>query len=316
MAYEIIVAKFTPDEPDERIDAVLPDGVVGIGAKAFRFKGEVRSLRAPKSLIEVGDAAFDGCRNLVQVDFPGDVAMVGKRAFQHCTSLREITFAETLGCIDDAMFQGATSLSRIVAPGVTEINRYAFQRCASLVDVQFGALKTIGRRAFASCTELERIELPSTLKVIGEEAFSGCQALREVVIPESVEEIEPRAFRGCTSLDAASIPESIVQRFPESFTQEVAARAGVVLKTERTRLSAAFQEAHEADRAELMADGKHLCAEEDELRKQLAGLGMFARAEKDRIQARLDELEGQLAEVRDLIDALDNPTDEELLAML
>ena len=59
MAYEIIVAKFTPDEPDERIDAVLPDGVVGIGAKAFRFKGEVRSLRAPQSLIEVGDAAFD-----------------------------------------------------------------------------------------------------------------------------------------------------------------------------------------------------------------------------------------------------------------
>ena len=43
---------------------------------------------------------------------------------------------------------------------------------------------------------------------------------------------------------------------------------------------------------------------------------MFARAEKDRIQARLDELEGQLAEVCDLIDALDNPTDEELLAML
>ena len=56
--------------------------------------------------------------------------MVGKRAFQHCTSLREITFAETLGCIDDATFQGATSLSRIVAPGVTEINRYAFQRCS------------------------------------------------------------------------------------------------------------------------------------------------------------------------------------------
>ena len=53
MAYEIIVAKFTPDEPDERIDAVLPDGVVGVGAKAFRFKGEVRSLRAPQSLIEV-----------------------------------------------------------------------------------------------------------------------------------------------------------------------------------------------------------------------------------------------------------------------
>lgn len=47
MAYEIIVAKFTPDEPDERIDAVLPDGVVGIGAKAFRFKGEVRSLARP-----------------------------------------------------------------------------------------------------------------------------------------------------------------------------------------------------------------------------------------------------------------------------
>ncbi|WP_297153668.1 leucine-rich repeat domain-containing protein [uncultured Ellagibacter sp.] len=316
MAYEMIVAKFTPDEPDERVDVVLPDEVVGVGAKAFRFKGEVRSFRGSQNLIEVGDAAFDGCRNLAQVDFPGDLAMLGKRAFQHCTSLREVVFSESLGCIDDATFQGATALSRIVAPGVVEINRYAFQRCTSLVDVQFGALETIGRRAFAGCTELERIVLPDTVKVIGEEAFSGCQALREVVIPEGVEEIGPCAFRGCASLDAASIPDSVVQRFPESFTQEVAARAGVVLKTERTRLSAAFQDAHEVDRAELMADGKRLCAEEDELRKQLAGLGMFARAEKERLQERLDEVEGQLAEVRDLIDALDNPTDEELLAML
>ena len=122
--------------------------------------------------------------------------------------------------------------------------------------------------------------------------------------------------RECGGNLAAGVSRMHQSRFPESFTQEVAARAGVVLKTERTRLSAAFQEAHEADRAELMADGKRLCAEEDELRKQLAGLGMFARAEKERIQARLDEVEGQLAEVRDLIDALDNPTDEELLAML
>ena len=70
MAYEIIVAKFTPDEPDERIDAVLPDGVVGIGAKAFRFKGEVRSLRAPKASSRWGMplsmAAATSCRSTFQ----------------------------------------------------------------------------------------------------------------------------------------------------------------------------------------------------------------------------------------------------------
>ena len=74
MAYEIIVAKFTPDEPDEHIDAVLPDGVVGIGAKAFRFKGEVRSFARPQSLIEVGmplsTAAATSCRSTFQAMSP------------------------------------------------------------------------------------------------------------------------------------------------------------------------------------------------------------------------------------------------------
>lgn len=74
MAYEIIVAKFTPDEPDERIDVVLPDGVVGIGAKAFRFKGEVRSLRAPKASSKWGMplsmAAATSCRSTFQATSP------------------------------------------------------------------------------------------------------------------------------------------------------------------------------------------------------------------------------------------------------
>ena len=118
------------------------------------------------------------------------------------------------------------------------------------------------------------------------------------------------------NLDAALIPESVVKRFPEAFTQEVAASAGVVLKNERSRLSTAFQQEHEADREELMADGKRLVAEEDDLRKQIANLGVFARSEKERLQTRLSEVEGQLTEVRDLIDALDNPTDEDLLSML
>ena len=46
MAYEVLIEKFTPDEPDGRVDIVLPDEVVAIGEKAFRFTNEVRSICA------------------------------------------------------------------------------------------------------------------------------------------------------------------------------------------------------------------------------------------------------------------------------
>ena len=48
--------------------------------------------------------------------------------------------------------------------------------------------------AFANCSNLTEIILPTTLKTIGERAFYGCKGLTEIIIPESVNKIGTQIF--------------------------------------------------------------------------------------------------------------------------
>ena len=319
MAYLVTIDKFVPDEPGGRVDLELSSEVEAIGPAAFRFSNEVRSVHATDALHSIGDAAFDGCRNLAEAVFPGPVERLGKRAFQHCTSLRQAAFSETLAVVSDAAFQGCTSLASASLPGAVALERYAFQRCTDLREVAWGQVESIGRRAFANCTALGKAEFPASLRTIGEEAFSGCSALAEVSFEDdgaSIEEIGPRAFRGCTSLDPECVPAALVERFPEAFPQAIAAKCGIVVKEGRSRLEAEFARRHEVDREELLADGRELRERARTIREKLDGAGMFAHAEKSRLQAELDEVESQLAEVSELVEALDNPTDTDLLSCM
>ena len=319
VAYLVTIDKYVPDEPDSRVDLELSGEVEAIGPAAFRFSNEVRTVRATEVLHAIGDNAFDGCRNLVEASFPGQVERLGKRAFQHCTSLREISFSDALAIVEDAAFQGCTSLSSASFPGVVAVERYAFQRCTDLREVAWGRIESLGRRAFANCTALEKVEFPVSLRSIGEEAFSGCASLAEISFEDggaAIEEIGPRAFRGCASLDPACVPAALVERFPEAFPQAIAAKCGIVVKEGRSRLEAEFARRHEADREELLADGRAFRERARDIRERIDAAGVFAHAERSRLQAELDDVESQLAEVSELIEALDNPIDADLLSCM
>lgn len=67
----------------------------------------------------------------------------------------------------------------------------------------------LGRDAFASCNNLERVKLPNNLSVIPENAFIGCYSLTEIVIPDSVTEIGAFAFYMCENLTEINIPEGL-----------------------------------------------------------------------------------------------------------
>ena len=61
-------------------------------------------------------------------------------------------------------------------------------------------LTSVGSAWFKDCTELQGIELPSTLKTIEQQAFYNCQLLDDVVIPAEVTTIGNETFRKCASL--------------------------------------------------------------------------------------------------------------------
>lgn len=70
---------------------------------------------------------------------------------------------------------------------------------------------SMGREAFAQCSNLVSVRLSPTMRVISGGAFSGCSKLENVVIPPSVDTMISRAFR-YTGIRSITLPPNMVFR--------------------------------------------------------------------------------------------------------
>ncbi len=98
---------------------------------------------------------------------------------------------------------------------VVEIGSRAFAGCTSLTEISIpSTVETIDQSAFDGCTNLTKVtfEKGSTnstaLKTIGSQAFSYC-AFASIDIPESVTAIEHGAFNFNTALTSIEIPDGV-----------------------------------------------------------------------------------------------------------
>lgn len=87
---------------------------------------------------------------------------VGNNAFAGCTNLKQVVIdCESINSIGDGAFQG----------------------CTSLTDVDFGdQMTTIRPYAFADCTALTSVVIPTNIRYIGYGAFQGCSNLEDIYI--------------------------------------------------------------------------------------------------------------------------------------
>ncbi len=89
---------------------------------------------------------------------------------------------------------------------VKEIGDYAFAYCSAVSSVSIpSGIRTIGDMAFYSCSALSSVSIPSGVTTLGERAFSNCLALSSVSIPNSVTTIGDMAFSGCTALTTVTV---------------------------------------------------------------------------------------------------------------
>ena len=66
---------------------------------------------------------------------------------------------------------------------------------------------SIGEYAFADCSNLTSVIIPSSVTSIEDWAFNGCSGLTSIEIPSSVTNIGQSAFEFCSSLISIAIPK-------------------------------------------------------------------------------------------------------------
>lgn len=60
---------------------IIPDGVTGIGDRAFGDCSSLTSIDIPNSVTSIGDKAFIDCSSLTYIDIPNSVKSIGHGAF-------------------------------------------------------------------------------------------------------------------------------------------------------------------------------------------------------------------------------------------
>ena len=82
----------------------------------------IQEFRCPDDLVEIGDNAFYGCKNLERIHFNDKLTHIGDRAFQNCSALKEIYLPESLTSLDSYSyaFSNCESLRVLSLPATLE----------------------------------------------------------------------------------------------------------------------------------------------------------------------------------------------------
>ena len=91
-----------------------------------------------------------------------------------------------------------------------ELGHYAFAGCSGLTSLTLPSSVTwIGSYAFWGCSGLTSLTIPSSVTWIGDYAFDGCSGLTSLTIPSGVTKIRDNAFYGCSGLTSLTIPSGV-----------------------------------------------------------------------------------------------------------
>lgn len=232
-----------------RGELAVPSEVGGISVSAiadgaFRNEKYITSVVLPKSVVAIGESAFEGCSRLTAAKL-GKVERIGANAFAACVVLDGVDLGSVIS-LGDGAFERCYKLSSAKLPGsLEEFGDGVFSGCAALKDLsvekQCGILSysepfllsedgsevymclpslsgeaaipegvTVLRpRSFADCTALTSVTLPSALTEIGDGAFSNCYAMKCEQLPDSLTRIGAEAFDNCDAITSLALPDAL-----------------------------------------------------------------------------------------------------------
>lgn len=154
------------------------NALTGIGAQAFKGNIKLASLtigvgqklnKNYKTVLTIGERAFEDCEQLENLYFPGSVGEIGAKAFANCT-IKKISF----GVVTDTVY-------------IKNADKTAYIQKTTFVlqdkDMTAPALSKIGDGAFGDSTRMTQILLGcKTMPTLGSGAFASVADINLVIV--------------------------------------------------------------------------------------------------------------------------------------
>jgi predicted small secreted protein len=164
-------------------NVTLPVTLETISASSFFGCSYLETIVLPQNLKSIGNYAFSECGSLRTIALPNSVETIGYEAFARCQSLVEINIPTSLSSLADGTFKYCELLETITIPAnIRSIGEWCFNGCSLLKTIiVVSGLEEIERGAFAG-TQIEELELPSTVMSIASQVFEGASKLEKLTV--------------------------------------------------------------------------------------------------------------------------------------
>ncbi len=169
-------------------NVVIPEtidgkSVISIGDFAFQSKNSITSVNLPTTVTRLGINAFNECYNLNDINLE-NVKVYGMEALRF-NDLIEITLGNNITEMGSGVFAHNNKLTTVNwGTGLTRIEEGTFYGCTKLVNVVIPeGVNYVGLRAFQGCASLESINFPTSIRTLDGGVLDNCDSLVRIVIP-------------------------------------------------------------------------------------------------------------------------------------
>lgn len=168
----------------------IPSTVTTIGSYAFK-NASAEIIWVNPTIKQIGENAFSWYGG-DSLEIPTSVTVIHDKVFEYCVDVSKVYY-NAKNCYLSSMYNGGfNDLGRhkdvtvYIGCEVEIIPARMFFNCSKIKEVVFeenSSCLTIGKSAFAGCSSLENINIPSSITTLEEGSFRYCSTLKEFAVP-------------------------------------------------------------------------------------------------------------------------------------
>ncbi len=162
-----------PDLETVEIKGGALTAIAGTVTGMFEECTALTSVTIGEGIQEIGTAAFYKCSALNTVTLPASLKKIGENAFRNA-ALTQVVIPAGVEEISENAFRGLPLSSVTFNASAVKIDDFAFAANASLGSVDLSHATYLGKGAFASCTSLTTVSLPTGAFYLAGDAFDDC----------------------------------------------------------------------------------------------------------------------------------------------
>ena len=144
-------------------EVIVPETFLGkpvtiLFDKLFLKHPEIRSIKIPDTVTDLGEFVFDGCENLRHIDLPKSLRNIWGYTFARC-GIEEIILPDRVRAIPPYAFKECMELKKVICgAGMKKIYSWAFGGCPNLTELIHGPGVEISPEAFDMNTAILKVQ--------------------------------------------------------------------------------------------------------------------------------------------------------------